>query len=462
MSLRTVHVTDAPTYYPRMATPERDIVLDALIEEARSAYAARRPVSAQADVEAREVLPGGNTRTVIYHAPFPLRVARAHGSRIVDVDGHEYVDFLGEYTAGLYGHDDPTIRAAITSALDDGLSFGAHNTYEPKLARALVDRFPALQLVRFTNSGTEANLMAISLARAFTGRSAIAVVHGGYHGGLLYFGGGGSPVNAPYETVVVPYNDSETAGAMIKEAGDRLAAVVVEPVLGSGGCIPGSGAYLHALQDAARAAGSLFVVDEVMTSRLDPAGLAHRLGLAPDLLTLGKYLGGGLSFGAFGGRADVMALFDPRVPGALPHAGTFNNNVLSLAAGLAGMTAVLTDERLNDLNDRGDRMRVRLAGELAGTGWTATGRGSMIALHPVSGPVQSPADLQDADPRLRELLFLGLLERGQYVAQRGFMALSLAITEDEADSFIEAVRQTIDAIASACAEGSDPAPASER
>ncbi len=436
--------------------------LDARVDAARTSYARAHPGSAQLDREARSVLPGGNTRSVIYHAPFPLRVARAHGSRIVDVDGNEYVDLLGEYTAGLYGHDDPRIRAAITSALADGLSFGAHNTYEPRLARAIVDRFPSLDLVRFTNSGTEANLMAVALARVYTGRSAIAVMLGGYHGGLLYFGGGGSPVNAPYETVVVPYNDADAARRMIAAAGAGLAAVLVEPMLGSGGCIPGTPAFLHALQEAAHEVGALLIVDEVMTSRLGFRGLAHDLGLSPDLLTLGKYLGGGLSFGAFGGRADVMSLFDPSVPGALPHAGTFNNNVLSLAAGLAGLTEVLTDQGLSDLNDRGERLRARLNAGLRGSGWTATGRGSILALHPVPGPVLSTADLEAADPRLRELLFLGLLERGFYLAQRGFMALSLAVTDAETAAFADAALEAVEEITAGSRTGSDPAAPIER
>lgn len=440
----------------------RDRALDVLVEEARDSYAATHPVSARWDAEARGVLPGGNTRSVIYHAPFPLRVARAHGSRIVDVDGREYVDLLGEYTAGLFGHDDPVIRRAVVSALDDGLSFGAHNTYEPRLARALVERFPSLELVRFTNSGTEANLMAVALARAYTGRPAIAVMRGGYHGGLLYFGGGGSPVNAPYETVVIPYNDPVAARAMIGEAAGRLAAVLVEPVLGSGGCIPGTPEFLHSLQEAARDAGALFVVDEVMTSRLDYRGLAHRLGLAPDLLTLGKYLGGGLSFGAFGGRADIMSLFDPSVPGALPHAGTFNNNVLSLAAGLAANTEVLTEAGLVELNARGDRLRTRLNDDLAGTGWRATGAGSMIGLHPGDGPVVGTDDLDGADPRLRELLFLGLLERGQYVAQRGFIALSLMVTDEEVDAFADAVVDAVRWIGTRSDVGSGPGERGER
>jgi len=182
------------------ATDERTD-LDTALAQARQAYVNERPVGAAMHAEASEVMPGGNTRTVLYHPPFPLRIASGHAQRVVDVDGHEYVDMLGEYTAGLYGHSQKTILDAVRAAMDDGISLAGHNVYEARLARLLVDRFPALDLVRFTNSGTEANLMAISLARVVTGKPAIAVMRGGYHGGLLYYGGGGSPVNAPYEAI---------------------------------------------------------------------------------------------------------------------------------------------------------------------------------------------------------------------------------------------------------------------
>lgn len=160
-------------------------------------------------------------------------------------------------------------------------------------------------------------------------------------------------------------------------------------------------------------------------------------------MTLGKYLGGGLSFGAFGGRADLMRRFDPTAPNALPHAGTFNNNVLTMAAGVAGLTEVLSDEALVELNARGERLRDRLNDVVGPHGWVATGRGSMVGLHPVRGPVTCPQDLADADDRLRELLFLDLLERGYYMARRGFIALSLEITDADVDGFVEAVRESL-------------------
>ena len=424
------------------ATDERTN-LDTALTEARERYVAQRPVGAAMHAEAREVMPGGNTRTVLYHPPFPMRISHGHAQRVIDVDGHEYVDMLGEYTAGLYGHSQKVVLDAVRAALDNGISLAGHNVYEARLAREIVDRFPALELVRFTNSGTEANLMAIALARVVTGRPGIAVMRGGYHGGLLYFGGGGSPVNAPYEAIVLDYNDVEGARASIREHADRLAAVVVEPVLGSGGVIPATREFLQALQEEARAHGVLLILDEVMTSRLSPSGAAPLFGLTPDLLTLGKYLGGGLSFGAFGGRADLMGRFDPSQPGALPHAGTFNNNVLSMAAGLAGLTQVLDDARLEALNARGDRLRAELQRVMAPHGWTATGMGSMVGFHPVPGPVSSPADIAGADDRRRELLFLDLLERGFYVAPRGFIALSIEVTDDDVDEFVAAVAEAL-------------------
>ena len=417
--------------------------LDEALDQARQRYVDRRPVGARMHDEACEVMPGGNTRTVLHHAPFPLRATRGWANRIVDVDGWEYVDMLGEYTAGLYGHSNDAIRDAVRRALDDGLSLAAHNTYEARLARLLVDRFPALELVRFTNSGTEANLMAVSLARAATGRPAIAVAVGGYHGGLLYFGGGGSPVNAPFEAVLLDYNDPEASRAALRANADRLAAVLVEPVMGSAGCIPADPSYLTMLADEARAAGALLILDEVMTSRLGPHGAGAAYGVTPDLMTLGKYLGGGLTFGAFGGRRDLMGRFDPSRADALPHAGTFNNNVLTMAAGIAGLVEVLDDDALAALNARGDRLRMALKAVASPYGWCASGAGSMVGLHPVPGPVRSPRDLAGADDRLRELLFLDLLERGWYMARRGFIALSLEVGDDDVDGFVAVVADVL-------------------
>lgn len=418
--------------------------IDEELTQARQRYRARRPVGSAMHDEACKVMPGGNTRTVLYHPPFPLRVARAFTSRIIDVDGFEYVDLLGEYTAGLYGHSNDTIRDAIRAALDDGLSLGAHNTYEARFAATLIERFPALELVRFTNSGTEANLMAVSLARVVKQRPAIAVAVGGYHGGLLYFGGGGSPVNAPYDVVLLPYNDTQESLTLISDNAERLAAVVIEPVMGSAGCIPATADYLHGLREITTAKDVLLIADEVMTSRLGPHGALAEHGITPDLMTLGKYLGGGLSFGAFGGRRDLMQRFDPASPQALPHAGTFNNNVLTMAAGLAGLTEVLDDDVIIALNDRGDRFRASLHSAVRDFGWCATGSGSMIGLHPVHGPVHSPSDLSSADTQLRELLFLELLERGWYIAMRGFMSLSLDITDDDTDGFVHAVSDILE------------------
>jgi len=303
--------------------------LDSALAEARERFVAANPQSLARHVEATAVMPGGNTRTVLFHTPFPLTMTRGAGCRLWDADGHEYVDLLGEYTAGLYGHSNAVIRAAIDGALDGGWNLGGHGVMEAHLARLICERFPSMDLVRFTNSGTEANLMAIATALAVTGRRRVLVFEGGYHGGVLYFGGGGIPINAPHEWVLGRYND------MAVPVDESIGAIIVEPMLGSGGCIPATPEFLARLRTEATRVGAVLIFDEVMTSRMSAGGQQARLGITPDMTTLGKYIGGGMSFGAFGGRADLMERYDPRRADAIPHAGTFNNNVLTVAAGLA-------------------------------------------------------------------------------------------------------------------------------
>ena len=412
--------------------------VDAAVVDARARYAARRPESARQHEQARRFMPGGNTRSVLHHGPFPLRVVRAWDAVLLDADGHEYVDLLGEYSAGLYGHSHPVLVRAMTQAMEEGISRGAHTQHEVALAQVVCERF-GLERVRFTSSGTEANLMALSAARAATGRERVLVFRGGYHGGVLSFAHGTSKVNVPYDVLLSPYNDAGAATALLREHGHEVAAVLVEPMLGASGCIPGEPAFLRALQQAAHDAGALVVLDEVMTSRTGSRGLGHRLGLQPDLVTLGKYVGGGSSFGAFGGGAEVLDLFDPTRPDALPHAGTFNNNVVSMAAGLAGLTEVYTPEAAGRHTARGNALRERLADAVAGAGLQVTGVGSLMAFHATTAAVRRPEDLVDADPRRLELLFLDLLDEGYYVAPRGYLALSLAPDDSQLDGFVEAV-----------------------
>src|SRR6185503_11328603 len=275
------------------------------------------------------------------------------------------------------------IRAAVVAALNEGVNLSGHTALEEALGRIICERFPSIELVRFTNSGTEANLMALAAATSFTRRRRIIVFDGAYHGGVLSFAGGGSPINVPHEFVVSTYNDVDQTLKLIEENRGQLAAILVEPMIGSGGSIPADVEFLQALRRAATESGALLIFDEVMTSRLAPGGRQQAVGIMPDLCTLGKYLGGGMSFGAFGGRRDVMAQFDPRRPGALPHAGTFNNNVVTMAAGIAGLTRVFTPAAAEALNARGDALRGRLNALCRdrGASFQFTGIGSLMSAH---------------------------------------------------------------------------------
>src|SRR5690606_6470027 len=257
---------------------------------------------------------------------------------------------------------------------------GGPNAYEARLAELMCDRFPAVELVRFCNSGTEANLMCLSLARAATGRDAVMVLNGAYHGGFLSFASGHSRVNAPFDYVMGEYNDVGGVRRLIADHGDRLAAVIIEPMMGAGGCIPGTPEFLTMLREETRRHGAVLIFDEVMTSRLAPGGLHGALGLTPDLVSFGKYLGGGVTFGAFGGSRELMGLLDPTRKDGFMHSGTYNNNVLTMAAGIAGLEKVFTPARAEELNAAGDRLRQRLSAAIAkhDAPMQVLGQGSML------------------------------------------------------------------------------------
>jgi glutamate-1-semialdehyde 2,1-aminomutase len=411
--------------------------LQAALALQQAEYARRNPRSAEIAAAAAAHLPGGNTRSSLWYDPFPLCMVRGEGSHLVDADGHEYVDFLGEFTAGIYGHSSPVVKEAIVSALQDGLNLSAHNQRESQLAAMISARFPSMQLLRFTNSGTEANLMALEAAKAFTKRSQTLVFDGAYHGCVLAFGPGMNRRRTD-EFVIAPYNDESQTRAVIEAHRDTLAAILVEPMLGAGGCIPGIPQFLHSLRRGADETGAVLIFDEIQTARLSLGGRQQLLGLSPDLTTIGKFFGGGLAFGCFGGRRDIMELFDPRRPNPLLHPGTFNNNTLTMAAGAAALSATLTAQSLERLNERGERLRqsILLLFETWDAPFTVTGLGSIMNIHPV-GP---PAVIAD----LRKLLFFDLLGSGIYLASRGLIALSLAVTDEEIARLLRNLQACLD------------------
>jgi glutamate-1-semialdehyde 2,1-aminomutase len=417
--------------------------LDAAVAVAQARYAEARPESSAWAARAGEVFPGGTTRSVLAVEPFPIRVARAAGARLWDVDGHEYVDLLGDYTAGLLGHRPAPVLEAAGRALELGWALGAVHRDEVLLAELIVERFPSIEQVRFTNSGTEANLLALALAIHHTGRRRVVVFEHGYHGGVLAFGRQPNAINVPHDWIVVPYNDVDAVASAFATIGDEIAAVLVEPVQGSAGCFPGDPLFLRALRRLCAERGAVLVFDEVMTSRLSPGGAQLLLDITPDLTTLGKYLGGGLTFGAFGGRRDLMAHFDPARGGALTHAGTFNNNVATMAAGVAALAHVLTPDVLAATNQRGDSLREALNATFRRhrLPMCATGTGSLLNVHGSAGPVRSAADLGTADDRWRALFYFAALEAGFHLARRGFIALSIEITDGDVAAFLAAVER---------------------
>ncbi len=400
--------------------------LASAVEDAHERYTRTHPESAALDRRAREVLPGGNTRSVLHFDPFPFRVVRAEGALLTDVDGHTYVDFCGNYTAGLLGHSPVGIERAITEVLHHGWAMGATHRTEIELAELLCERFAAIEQVRFTNSGTEANLMAIGTALHHTGRTGVGVFDRAYHGGVLSFGDGGlhHPLNVPHRFVAATFDDLDSLDDLF--ADDDLGCVLIETVQGSGGCRPASGEFLTELELRCQDNGTMLILDEVMTSRLSPGGAQELFGLTPDLTTLGKYIAGGMTFGAFGGRRALMSHFDPATGGTLTQAGTFNNNIVSMTAAVHTLRHELEPDRLRAVNERGERLRAALddAFTAAEIPLWVTGLGSMLNVH-----TDGPEHL--------ELFFHAMLADGHYVARRGFIALSMAVTDDHCDQLIE-------------------------
>jgi glutamate-1-semialdehyde 2,1-aminomutase len=431
------------------------------VVDQEAVYRQQTPKSRALHDKAVAVMPGGTTRTTTYFDPYPLYITRGEGCRIWDADETERIDMLGNYTAMILGHAHPKVVEAIRKQAALGTGFAAANPIEVQLAELLCERVPSLDMVRFCNSGTEATMFAMRLARAFTGRPKIARIEGGYHGTHDYAevsthpdvseagppeapiaqpDSMGTPAWALEQTVVLPFNNPDAAEAIIRHEGGQLAAVILEPIIGAGGVIAATAEYLERLRSVTRELSILLIFDEVISLRVAPGGAQQLYGVTPDLTTLGKIIGGGLPVAAFGGRADVMELLDPRRQPNLAQGGTYNGNPLGMAAGLATMTE-LTPDVYEDLNRKGARISEQLTEVLATHAVQAqvNGVGSLFAIHFTDKPVIDYRTKARSNKKMTHDFFLGLVNHGVLVAPRAMGALSTPMGEHDIEQFIDAV-----------------------
>ncbi len=380
-------------------------------------YSQRFPASAALMRRAADVMPGGNTRTTAHYPPFPLVVDRADGPFLWDADGNRLIDLLMNYTSLVHGHRYPPVVEAVTAALERGSAWPAASLEQVDLAAVLCGRIASVERVRFCNSGTEAGLLAVRIARRATGRRLLLKAAEGYHGSY-------DELDAGPETLQATYGDIESFLEQIDRAGDDLAAVVLEPVLASGGIITPAPGFLAGVAAAARACGALFVIDEVVTLRLGVGGAQAAAGVSPDLTMMGKLIGGGFPVGAVGGRADLMEQLDPRLPDPLQHSGTFNGNLITCAAGVAATTA-LTGDAIDRMAGQGRRLAAELEAlaKRHRVPLSVTSSGSLVSLH--------------GDEDLLEAVHLMALGHGLYIAPRGMMALSTVMTDPLMDEVCE-------------------------
>jgi glutamate-1-semialdehyde 2,1-aminomutase len=409
--------------------------------------------------EARKFLPGGVNSPVRAFKSVgrdPLFIRKAKGQFVYDVDGNRYIDYVGSWGPAILGHAHPSVITAIRGALAEGTSFGAPTEREIKMAKLICQMLPSVEMVRMVNSGTEATMSAVRLARAFTGRETIVKFSGCYHGHfdsfLIKAGSGAATFGTPdspgvprglaEKTLLASFNDFNSVKKLFDEKGDDIAAVILEPVIGNVGVIPPVGSFLHNLREITKSRGTLLIFDEVMTGfRLAPGGAQELFGIVPDLTTFGKIIGGGLPVGAYGGRAEIMRLVSPEGP--VYQAGTLSGNPLAMAGGLAQLQILSSNKMLyKKLEKMGRYLEDGIKNNLKklGLNWQFNRVGSMFTLFFTEAPVRDYDSAMTSDTKKFARYFLEMLNQGIYLPPSQFEAafISAAHTERDIERTVEA------------------------
>lgn len=431
-------------------------------------YLSRTAASRRLHEQARRVMPGGDTRTSAYWAPYPMFIERGLGCRLWDADGNVYVDFVNNYTSLILGHAHPAVLETVGRELARGTAYAAPLVPQIELASMLVDRVPSVDSVRFCNSGTEATLYALRAARAFTGRERFIKIEGGFHGthdavevSVAPDPAGAGPADDPRpvpgsaglpkrvvdDAVIVPFNDVPAVERAFARHPGEIAALIIEPVPGGLGYIAPAPGYLAAVREIVHRHGALLIFDEIQTLRLSRGGAQELFGVIPDLTTIGKIVGGGFPVGAFGGRRDIMDQFDPSRPGHIHHPGTFNGNRATMVAGQA-VLRILDQPQIDRLNAMGERLRAGLfeTARAAGLRVQVTGVGSLSSILLSDRPVTDYRSRAAVPAALQSELHLHLLNRGVYAMARGSFSLCAPMTEAEIEACAAAVGDALRAM----------------
>lgn len=441
-------------------------------ESVKKIYADARPNSRRLHTEACKYMPGGDTRTATFFLPFPNFIKYGDGAYMYDEDGFKLLDFQNNYTSLIHGHAHPETVEAVREQIAKGSAYTAPFEKQIELSAILTQRFPSVDMIRYTNSGTEANMHALRIARAYTGKAKIIKTEGGYHGTTDVFEASVDPnikkagtldqikvipesrgvsENALKDVLVVPFNDIERTSKMIEEHHRETACIIIEPIMGSAGQITPDLEYLKFLREITEQYHIVLIFDEVVTGRLSLGGAQKFYGVTPDLTTMGKIIGGGTPVGAFGGKQEIMQMYDPREK-KMYHSGTFNGNAVTMAAGLATMKAY-NQEAVDYVNGLGTLFKegVLKIYDKLGLNMKISGAGSIYNILFTDKEVKNYRDVASAHEELNKVLYMSLLTKGVFDAERGMFCMSTAMTKEDIrfglDTLETSLREMLPAIA---------------
>jgi len=408
--------------------------------------------------EAQRWLPGGETRRASFFSPYPIFMESGQGCYVFDCDGNQYFDLQNNYTSMIHGHVHPQINQAAREQMEKGVCLGSAAEVQYRHAEHICRRIPSVDMVRYNNSGTEATMFAMRLARAFSGKERLLKMDGGYHGQHDYaqvnifsdpekkglptpWAEPWIPKNIIKDMEVAPFNDLDAAEKIIRKQKENLAAVIMEPMFSAGGLFAPEPGYLEGMRELTKRNDVLLIFDEVMMFRLHYGGLQSRFNVRPDITALGKIIGGGFPVGAVGGRKDIMELFSPAHPHSVFHSGTFNANNITLAAGLAALE-LYDEQAVERLNALGLRMMEGFKECLrkAGLKGQVTGLGSLLAVHWCESAPKNAQEFYIFRQRtldLMTLFHLEMLNQGVFAAPRGMFSLTTPMTEADVDQIID-------------------------